>query len=89
MSKILVVDDEPTMLAAFEEILGGLEHEVVTARRAETAIEQLQVRPVRSGDPRCPPARHERIGGAPAHQTGAPEGPHHRHDRAWHDEHCH
>ncbi|HQG48150.1 MAG TPA: sigma-54 dependent transcriptional regulator, partial [Sedimentisphaerales bacterium] len=45
MSKILVVDDEPTMLAAFEEILGGLEHEVVTARRAETAIEQLQDAP--------------------------------------------
>jgi nitrogen regulation protein NR(I) len=41
MSKILVVDDEPSMLAAFEEILGGLEHEVVTARRAETAIERL------------------------------------------------
>ena len=46
MSKILVIDDEPTMLAAFEEILGGLEHEVVTARRAETAIEQLQSAPV-------------------------------------------
>jgi nitrogen regulation protein NR(I) len=42
MSKILVVDDEPAMLAAFEEILGGLEHEVVTARRAETALEQFQ-----------------------------------------------
>ena len=42
MSKILVVDDEPTMLAAFREILGGLEHEVVTMRRADTAIEQLQ-----------------------------------------------
>ncbi len=42
MSKILVVDDEPTMLAAFEEILGGLEHEVMTARRAEMAIEQLR-----------------------------------------------
>ena len=42
MSKILVVDDEPAMLAAFKEILGGLDHEVVTARRAETAIEQLQ-----------------------------------------------
>ncbi len=42
MSKILVVDDEPNMLAAFEEILGGLEHEVVTMRRADTAIEQLQ-----------------------------------------------
>jgi len=46
MSKILVVDDDPTMLAAFEEILSGLEHEVVTARRAETAIEQLQSAPV-------------------------------------------
>lgn len=46
MSRILVVDDEPTMLAAFQEILGGLEHEVMTARRAETAIEQLQGEPV-------------------------------------------
>ncbi|MBM4089586.1 MAG: sigma-54-dependent Fis family transcriptional regulator [Planctomycetes bacterium] len=42
MSKILVVDDEPTMLAAFQEILGELEHEVVTAQHAETAMEQLR-----------------------------------------------
>lgn len=41
MSKILVVDDEPAMLAAFEEILGNLQHEVVAARRAETALEQF------------------------------------------------
>lgn len=46
MSRILVVDDEPTMLAAFEEILGGLEHEVLAVRRAETAFEQLQAGPV-------------------------------------------
>lgn len=45
MSKILVVDDEPNMLAAFEEILGGLEHEVATARRAETAIDELRRTP--------------------------------------------
>ncbi len=45
MSKILVVDDDPIVLAAFAEILGGLEHAVVTARRAETAIEHLQVEP--------------------------------------------
>jgi len=45
MSKILVVDDDRTMLAAFAEILGGLEHEVATARRAEAAIEQLQGAP--------------------------------------------
>jgi len=42
MSKILVVDDEPAMLAAFAEILGGLEHEVFTAARADAAIERLQ-----------------------------------------------
>lgn len=42
MSRILIVDDDTAMLAAFEEILGGLEHDVVTARRAETAIKQLQ-----------------------------------------------
>ena len=42
MSKILVVDDEPTMLAAFEELLSDVQHEVVTARRAEKAIEKLQ-----------------------------------------------
>lgn len=45
MGTILVVDDEPTVLAAFEEILGGLEHDVVTARRAETAIEHLRTAP--------------------------------------------
>ncbi len=45
MSKILVVDDEPTMLAAFEELLGHLEHQVVTSRRAEEAIEKLQSTP--------------------------------------------
>ena len=41
MSKILVVDDEPSMLAAFVELLGGLEHEVVTTPRADAAIELL------------------------------------------------
>ncbi len=42
MSKILVVDDEPSMLAAFEELLGGLEHEVATVGRADAAIELLR-----------------------------------------------
>jgi len=45
MGSILVVDDEPAILAAFEELLGGLEHEVVTARRAETALEHLRSAP--------------------------------------------
>lgn len=45
MSEILVVDDDPSMLAAFEEILRGLEHEVVTAARAEAALERLHDRP--------------------------------------------
>lgn len=46
MGRILVVDDESSMLAAFEEVLGGLEHEVVTAACAEAAIEHLQDAPV-------------------------------------------
>jgi nitrogen regulation protein NR(I) len=42
MSRILVVDDEANVLLAFEEILGELGHEVITARRAEAALECLQ-----------------------------------------------
>ena len=46
MSRILVVDDEANVLAAFEEILGGLGHEVLTARHAEAALERLQAEPL-------------------------------------------
>ena len=41
MSKILVVDDEISVLSAFQDLLGD-GHEVVTARRAEKALEILQ-----------------------------------------------
>ena len=41
MGKILVVDDEPNVLAAFEEILGGLGHDVRTARHAEAGLALL------------------------------------------------
>jgi nitrogen regulation protein NR(I) len=41
MGTIVVVDDEPNMLTAFQELLGDLEHDVTTARRAETVLEQL------------------------------------------------
>lgn len=46
MSRILVVDDEPNVLAAFEEILTGLGHEVLTSRQAATALEMLRAEPV-------------------------------------------
>jgi two-component system NtrC family response regulator/two-component system nitrogen regulation response regulator GlnG len=42
MGKILVVDDERSVLAAFEEILGGSGHEISTARRAEPALAKLE-----------------------------------------------
>ncbi len=41
MSKILIVDDESAVLNAFRGLLGDGGHEVVTKRRAETALEQL------------------------------------------------
>ena len=46
MSRILVVDDEANVLLAFEEILGELGHEVITARRAEAALEFVDSEPV-------------------------------------------
>src|SRR5574340_1777668 len=41
MSRILVVDDERNVLAAFEEILTSVGHEVVTSNRAAAAVEML------------------------------------------------
>jgi nitrogen regulation protein NR(I) len=45
MSNILVIDDEPAILAAFEELLSGQDHQVVTLRRAEEAIERITAAP--------------------------------------------
>ncbi len=45
MGKILVVDDDPAMRAAFAEILGGLAHEVAVSPRAELALERLRAAP--------------------------------------------
>ena len=42
MSKILVVDDEISVLNAFQDLLGSGGHEVSTARKAEKALEILQ-----------------------------------------------
>jgi len=39
MSKILVVDDEPSVLSAFQDLLCSGGHEVATARTAEKALE--------------------------------------------------
>ncbi len=44
MSKILVVDDERSVLAAFHEILKDRGHEVVTATRGEEALDAIQAR---------------------------------------------
>ncbi|MBI2502739.1 MAG: sigma-54-dependent Fis family transcriptional regulator [Candidatus Latescibacteria bacterium] len=41
MSKILVVDDEAGVLASFEKMLSGQGHQVLTARRADLALELL------------------------------------------------
>lgn len=41
MSRILVVDDEPGVLNAFQEMLTGLGHSVVTARGGESALERV------------------------------------------------
>lgn len=43
MSKILVVDDESVVLHAFQDLLGDGGHDVVTARKAETALERLEL----------------------------------------------
>ncbi len=42
MSKILVVDDEPSVLSAFQDLLCSGGHEVATARTAEAALERLK-----------------------------------------------
>lgn len=42
MSKILVVDDQRSVLGAFEEILASRGHDVTTATRAEQALERLR-----------------------------------------------
>jgi nitrogen regulation protein NR(I) len=45
MSRILIVDDEPRVLAAFEQILASGGHEVVTAPAAQAALERLEREP--------------------------------------------
>jgi DNA-binding NtrC family response regulator len=42
MTRILVVDDERNVAAAFEKLLGTQGHEVVTERSAAPALERLQ-----------------------------------------------
>lgn len=42
MGRILVIDDERSVLAAFAETLGGLGHTVSTASQAEAGLEQLR-----------------------------------------------
>jgi DNA-binding NtrC family response regulator len=44
MSKILIVDDEPRVVSAFQDLLGDGGHEVATAREAETALELLKAK---------------------------------------------
>ncbi len=38
MSKVLVVDDSPTELSQFKEMLEGLGHEVITAENGEDGV---------------------------------------------------
>jgi DNA-binding NtrC family response regulator len=45
MSNILVVDDEINVLAAFQEMLTSEGHRVLTADRAEQALEQIRTAP--------------------------------------------
>jgi len=45
MDKVLVVDDEPSVLAAFEAVLSAAGHEVVTSRAAEAALRRLENEP--------------------------------------------
>ena len=45
MSRIVVVDDEPSVLAAFQELLGSGGYEVATAQSAETAVAMLKADP--------------------------------------------
>jgi DNA-binding NtrC family response regulator len=46
MSKILVVDDESSVLLAFQDLLGSGGHQVATAREAETALQLLSADPM-------------------------------------------
>src|SRR5262245_2835500 len=41
MGRILVVDDEPGVLNAFEEMLTGLGHQVITAANGDGALERI------------------------------------------------
>lgn len=41
MGKVLVVDDEPSVLSGFEEMLNSMGHEVMTASRADEALRKL------------------------------------------------
>lgn len=45
MSRIVVVDDEPSVLAAFQELLGSGGYEVATAQNAEAAMAMLMADP--------------------------------------------
>ncbi|MCR4411003.1 MAG: sigma-54 dependent transcriptional regulator [Thermoguttaceae bacterium] len=45
MSRILVVDDEPSVRAAFEAVLAGLDHEVVCAAKGAEALQRLKEGP--------------------------------------------
>lgn len=42
MAKILVVDDEPTVLQAFEALLSARGHEVLITGDAEEALHRLE-----------------------------------------------
>ena len=49
MSKVLVVDDSPTELSQFKEMLEGLGHEVITAENGESST--ISIRRSCSGSP--------------------------------------
>ena len=42
MSRILVVDDERNVRSGFEEVLGSEGHEIITAHRAQAALERIE-----------------------------------------------
>ena len=46
MTTILVVDDEPNVLSAFQALLEGTGHEVLTARHSESALERIAAEPI-------------------------------------------
>ena len=89
MAKILVVDDEPTVLQAFEVLLSARGHEVLTTGDAEEALHRLE-----SDDcdlvvlDICLPA-DERAGRARQDQATSPGFARDRHDRPRHDGHRH